>query len=125
MSQSKTTLKQGRYLLFLVLLNLACLAHAQEQNCAIRIEGKVFDITTQKPLPFATVRVQEYDRGTVTEEDGSFILKNICDDEIHLEVRFLGYKTVIHHHDFHHEDPVIFLAPDETLLESIVADWRI
>lgn len=94
----------------------------QNTECENILNGYVFDLITKEPLAFATVSVSESGQGVVTDENGYFVLKNQCDEEVHLEVRFIGYKTVIHHHDFHHEDPMIFLAPDETLLESVVIE---
>lgn len=105
-----------------MILSSLGVGYGQVDNCDLMVVGKVVDIMTKEPIPFATVKIQEYENGTVTNEDGDFVLESICDDEVHLEVRFLGYKTVVHHHDFHHEDPLILLAPSETLLESIVIE---
>ena len=95
---------------------------SQDWDCENIINGFVFDLSTKEPLTFATVIVSESGEGVVTDKNGYFTLKNQCPEEVHLEIRFIGYKTVIHHHDFHHEDPMIFLAPDETLLESVVIE---
>lgn len=111
-----------RTLIFGLLLFSVIDGQGQVEHCDLKIVGKVVDIMTQEPLPFATVKIQEYENGTVTNEQGNFVLESVCDDEVHLEIRYLGYKTVVHHHDFHHEDPLILLAPDETLLESIVIE---
>ncbi len=94
----------------------------QETACDQVIAGKVLDLITQEALPFATISILETGQGTVADERGAFILRGICEEEVHLEVRFVGYKTTEHHHDFHHGDPMIFLAPDETLLESVVIE---
>ncbi len=95
---------------------------AQDQECEHRVTGFVFDLSSKQPLPYATISLSETGQGVITEDDGSFTLQVPCKEEVHLEVRFTGYKTVVHHHDFHHEDPMIFLAPDETLLESVVIE---
>lgn len=95
---------------------------AQDQPCDVEISGVVLDLNSGEPLPFATIRIQNSDNGTVANEKGEFLLTNICEDEIDLEVRFVGYKTVIHHHDLHHTEPVIYMAPNETLLESVVVE---
>ena len=108
--------------LMLLLLLLHSISFSQSTVCDQVIKGKVLDIITQEPLPFATVSIQEDGSGAVADENGDFVITNVCEKEVHLEVRFVGYKTVVHHHDFHHEDPNIFLAPDETLLESIVIE---
>ncbi len=95
---------------------------SQEGSCDQMINGVVMDLVTKEVLSFATVSIQETAEGVVTNEHGEFVFEGVCDEEFHLEVRFVGYKTVVHHHDFHHEDPMIYLAPDETLLESIVIE---
>ncbi len=94
----------------------------QEASCDQVIKGKVLDLLTHEPLPFATVSILETGQGAVADELGAFLLENVCADEIHLEARFIGYKTLEHHHDFHHDDPIIYLASDETLLESIIIE---
>ena len=94
----------------------------QENGCDKVIKGKVYDLVTEEPLPFATVSIIETGQGVVVDINGDFILENVCQEEVHLEVRFLGYKTSVHHHDFHHGDPIIYLAPVATLLESVVVE---
>lgn len=110
------------FFLFLFWISVMGPIMSQDNDCDHMIKGKVLDLTTNEPLPFATVSILETGQGTVTDENGDFILGKICDEEIHLEARYIGYKTVEHHHDFHHEDPMIYLAPDETLLESVVIE---
>jgi iron complex outermembrane receptor protein len=94
----------------------------QETNCNYILKGKVFDMENNEPLPFATVRILESDQGTTTDEKGEFIIEKICFEEFHIVIQFLGYKTVEHHHDFHHDAPMIYLAPDQNLLESVVIE---
>lgn len=94
----------------------------QDAPCNRSVTGQVLDIDTNEPLPFATVKIQGTQNGAVSDENGLFKITEICDDEIDLEVRFVGYKTVVHHHDFHHSSPVIYMASDETLLESVVVE---
>lgn len=95
---------------------------AQNESCDRIVLGQVLDLDTGEPLPYATVKIQGTENGAISDEKGAFQITNICDDEIDLEVRFVGYKTVIHHHDFHHPNPVIYMAADETLLESVVVE---
>lgn len=95
---------------------------AQPNPCKEEVTGVILDIDSKEPLPYATVRIVNSENGTIANEKGEFRLTNICEEEIDLEVRFLGYKTLIHHHDFHHASPVIYMAPNETLLESVVVE---
>lgn len=111
-----------RYLLILAILTFHLWAYAQESPCGRSVAGRVLDIDTNEPLPFATVSIAGTSSGTITNEDGFFTLTDICDEEIDLEVRFLGYKSIVHHHDFHHPSPIIFMASDAALLEGIVVE---
>ena len=94
----------------------------QDHPCDQVVKGKVMDLVSQEPLPFATVSIVETGQGVVANEDGEFAIEKVCGEEFHLEARFVGYKSVEHHHDFHHEDPMIYLAPDEALMESVVIE---
>lgn len=95
---------------------------AQQAPCNKTITGKIIDIYTQEPLPFATVTILDTSTGVIAQEDGSFKIENVCEGEIHLEVRFVGYKTIVHHHDFHHPSPTIYLAQDHLELNSVVVE---
>ena len=93
-----------------------------QELCDRVVEGQVLDIDTQEPLPFATVQIANTQKGAVCDTSGHFKLTGICKDEVDLEIHFLGYKKSIHHHDFHHNNPTIYLAPEETMLESVVIE---
>lgn len=110
-----------KLVIYFLALNLFSLGFAQNP-CDREISGKVLDLDTNEPLPFATVSIKNTQTGVVSDESGHFIIKNVCDEEVDLEVRFLGYKTATHHHDFHHPSPIIYMASDETMLESVVVE---
>ncbi|MEQ9468180.1 MAG: TonB-dependent receptor [Ekhidna sp.] len=114
-------MKLGICFLALIFFSLGFAQNA----CDREITGQVLDIDTNEPLPFATVSIKNTQIGAVSDESGHFTIKNVCDDEVDLEVRFLGYKTAIHHHDFHHSSPVIYMASDETMLESVVVEEKL
>ncbi|MEM1407706.1 MAG: carboxypeptidase-like regulatory domain-containing protein [Bacteroidota bacterium] len=109
---------------------IALLAASQslaQVDCEGKIIGKILDKDTNKPLPFATIKILNSDNGTISDEAGSFTLTDICGKEVDFEVRFLGYKTIIHHHDFRSgksmdENHIIYLAPEQTELESITVE---
>lgn len=95
---------------------------AQSTDCTYRIEGRVLDMETEAPLAFATVVIEETGQSEVSDANGVFSMQGLCEEEVHLEVKFLGYKTAIHHHDYHHGDPIIYLASNDILLESVVIE---
>lgn len=72
----------------LTLLALALPASAQEA-----ITGMVVD-QRGEPLPGAQVSVEGTSIGTVTNQDGRFLLQAVTGDEVTLEVMMLGHRTV-------------------------------
>ena len=96
--------------------------YAQHGSCSQSIHGKIQDIHSKEPLPFATVKIIGTDTGVIANEQGEFSFEHICEKEVDLEIRFIGYKSIIHHHDFHHPAPTIYLASEETLLEGVVIE---
>ncbi|MCR9249469.1 MAG: TonB-dependent receptor [bacterium] len=111
-----------RLLLTFLLLGVFGLPMIHAQECNEKITGRVLSIITNEPLSFATVQVIGTENGAIVGDDGHFVINDVCEGELDLEVRFVGYKSVVHHHDPHHAEPIIFLAPDEALLESIVIE---
>ncbi|MEO9484866.1 MAG: TonB-dependent receptor [Ekhidna sp.] len=107
--------------LFFCIICTSLFAQSNAQ-CDRTIEGQILDIDLREALPFATIKILGTEQGAVADENGYFIIEKICDEEVDLEIRFLGYKTIVHHHDFHHSNPTIFMAADETLLESVVIE---
>ncbi|MDH5609864.1 MAG: carboxypeptidase-like regulatory domain-containing protein, partial [Cyclobacteriaceae bacterium] len=90
--------------------------------CAHVIEGTVYELNSTDPLPFATITVEGTSQGTIANEKGHFILSGLCDEEVDLIISFIGYKTLHHHHDGNHENPVIYLAPDNFMLSSVIVE---
>ncbi|MEO1256270.1 MAG: carboxypeptidase-like regulatory domain-containing protein, partial [Bacteroidota bacterium] len=111
-----------RYLIGFLFLYSHLLLIGQSHGCDQVIKGRILSLETDEPLPYATIKILDTNMGSIADEEGYFIIDGICDQEIHLEVRFIGYKTIVHHHDFHHADPVIYMAADETLLESVIIE---
>lgn len=114
-----------KYFIFSTLVLVPLLGFSQVRSCDRDINGQVIDIDTNEPLPYATIKIVGNSQGAVSDENGIFVITGICEDEVDLEIRFLGYKTLTHHHDFHHNSPVIYMASDETLLESVVVEQEL
>ncbi|MDR6807604.1 iron complex outermembrane receptor protein [Dyadobacter sp. BE34] len=75
------------YLLALVLSTTSLLSFAQKS-----VSGRVTDAEDGKPLPGATIKAGEI-RGTSTDKDGHFVLKNISDNIDALDISYIGYQT--------------------------------
>lgn len=113
--------RRMRYPFIILAVFITAQLHSQT-NCDQIVVGKVLDINTKEPLPFATVKVVGSEKGAICKKDGSFALSEICGEEVDLEFQYLGYKKLVHHHDFHHADPIIYMASEETLLESVIVE---
>ncbi len=110
-------------IIVLAFLFAAVPAPAQQPGtCDRTVTGKVYDAQTEQPLAYASVLVEGTDDGAVTNEEGYFEITELCEKEYDLVVSYLGYKTVRHHHDFHHPFVEIFLAPEGLTLEGVVVE---
>ncbi len=76
------------YLLTLLLSMTSLLSFAQK----LTVSGRVTDAEDGKPLPGATIKAGEI-RGTSTDKDGNFVLKNISGNIDAIEVSYIGYQT--------------------------------
>ncbi len=114
-----------RSYLLLVLCSVVAFLKAQQTvapDCDYVVEGKVYDAETKEPLAFVSVQLEGTSVGTETDDEGHFEIGSLCEQEYDLAFSFIGYKTVRHHHDFHHPALEIYLAPDGLLLESVVVE---
>ena len=96
----------------------------QNQPCNFSVSGQVFDRSTKQPLPSATIQIEGTSLGTVTDMEGHFKIERLCLAEVELNVSFLGYQTLKHHHDYHHPEIEVYLSPSTEMLESIVIEER-
>ena len=117
-----------KYLLFSLFLFRACLCVHSTQamqisdSCTYEIRGSIIDAETKQPIPFATVMIKNTQQGVVADEYGKFLLDKLCGKEYTLVCSSVGYKPVNHHHDAHHEEPVIYMASATSELKSVVVE---
>ncbi len=90
----------------------------------IDITGKVKDIATGELLPFANIRILGTQRGTVTNVDGFFTLPKVPNDEIILEVSYIGYQTAKVKTKPDQRTFVIQLNPIISELKEVVVEYQ-
>jgi iron complex outermembrane receptor protein len=56
--------------------------------------GTVLDQNSQQPIPFAQVYFVDLKTGTITDKKGTFKIENIKQKQLHLQISFVGYKTI-------------------------------
>ncbi|WP_299525360.1 outer membrane beta-barrel family protein, partial [uncultured Lutibacter sp.] len=63
------------------------------------ISGKVIDATTNETLPYVSIVIKDTSNkittGGITDDNGSFIIKQISEGESIVEIQFIGYKTEV------------------------------
>ena len=91
-------------LLTMCLLLLFIKLQAQTSNTTIdillngSISGIVLDATLNEPLPYVTIvlknSAEETINGTITDNDGKFEINKIPGGTYHVNIQFIGYKTI-------------------------------
>lgn len=52
---------------------------ARAQDCHIALRGHIYEADSKEPLAYASIRVKEADKGTVSDENGYFSIPNLCE----------------------------------------------
>ncbi|MGF1533455.1 MAG: carboxypeptidase regulatory-like domain-containing protein [Bernardetiaceae bacterium] len=99
------------FLLFCLLLSVKLLAQSQS------IRGLVKDAQSEIPLPGATIVILESDplQGTVSDENGRFLLTDVAVGRRTIRVQFIGYETIT-------LPNVLIIAGKETLLSVVMRE---
>lgn len=85
------SLSQCKYFFSFIFLLLYAVSFAQTG----RVEGRVYDKSTNEPLAFATVIIEGTTSGTVTDIEGNFRIKDVVPSFVVLEVRCVGYENTL------------------------------
>lgn len=64
------------------------------QDCHLRIEGVVKAQDTQQTVPLATVELVNTSKRVVANENGEFLISEVCSGDYELLVRFVGYQPM-------------------------------
>ena len=86
------------------------------------LTGRVVDASTLEPMPGATIQLEGTNTGTITQPDGTFILRNIRTDPVRVIVSFLGYESEVVPCDFRNRNSLnlaIDLDPSATSLDEV------
>lgn len=59
------------------------------------IKGRITDKTSNQSLPSANVYLPEQQKGTLTDNNGSYNLNNLPKGKIKIQFSYIGYKTII------------------------------
>ena len=104
-------------LAFLVVITLFFTnSYSQEYN----LTGRIFDLKTNNPLPFVTIKVSGENTGSTSDDNGNYILK--LSNGLHTVIfTYIGYfsDTAIVNIDGGNATRDIYLEPSEIITEGI------
>lgn len=111
-----------RYFFTLAFSFSSLLSLAQNAQCTLTLSGTVYDNENQ-PLAGATVVVLPNGPGTTTNNRGRFELKNLCEGNYQIEVRFVGFGSYRQEIRLgQNKQLTVSLEPDETALQEVVVE---
>ncbi|NBW37540.1 MAG: TonB-dependent receptor, partial [Cytophagia bacterium] len=105
--------------ILLFLLLTGSLAYAQPA-CVYSLNGRILD-NSQQPLPGASVVIQELQKGVATNEQGFFLISDLCAGTYTIEITFVGFKSQLQKVKLKKSESVqMILEQDETVLGEVV-----
>lgn len=81
--------------LILVLLLIISGFEALSQDCKLVIRGKVIHLENNQTIPGAYIWIEEVKAGSITDDSGNFIFRNLCPGDYTIKIQFLGHKDII------------------------------
>ncbi|MEO1487469.1 MAG: TonB-dependent receptor [Bacteroidota bacterium] len=106
--------------LLVLYIFLACplWASAQNDRCTNTINGKVLDVNTKQPVPYAVVKIDGSEKYATTDEQGTFKIERVCSTKNTLIISSIGYAklTIAHENE---SDAIFSLSPEVTGLAGV------
>ena len=60
-----------------------------------KLSGKITNRTDQSALPFVSVFIPELQIGTMSDENGNYLIENIPSIPIRIQFSLLGFRTIV------------------------------
>jgi len=87
-------------------------------NAQSKIQGIVFDKSTHKILPFVNIYIPEQHKGTLSDLNGAFLLKNLHKGKLQIQFSFVGYETIIKTLLLNNKDTLLKIEMKPTVLQT-------
>jgi iron complex outermembrane receptor protein len=92
-----------KIVLFILLISIGVFnsqsVKAQKKAERYSLSGKITD-TSGAPLQGASVYISDLKKGSVADANGNYVIHNIPDGNYVVEIKFIGYKTILQNIDF-------------------------
>ena len=66
----------GQWFSFILLVLIT--VSSQGQDCKLRISGQILHAETKEPMAFANVALKELSKGAIADENGQYVIENLC-----------------------------------------------
>lgn len=86
-----TMIQKGVFTIILIVLSLA---QAMAQKCDLVLRGKILHLENDQPIEAAYVWILETRTGGVTDQNGNFVVKELCPGTYTVTVQYLGHKEI-------------------------------
>ncbi|MEP0713826.1 MAG: TonB-dependent receptor [Algoriphagus sp.] len=83
-------LKTGIFLLISLLIGHV----VQAEDCKLIIRGKIIHLENNEPIEAAYIWVIEAEEGAVSDQNGNFVVKNLCPGTYTLTIQYLGHQSI-------------------------------
>jgi outer membrane receptor protein involved in Fe transport len=98
-------------IIIIIFISLSKLLMAQSTELKSNISGRIIDLETQQPLPFANVWINGTTIGTTSNENGEYAISNVVVGRYTLSASMVGYEQAIL--------PDITVVPKRTTIVNI------
>ncbi|WP_417875585.1 TonB-dependent receptor domain-containing protein [Winogradskyella sediminis] len=89
------------FLLMLIMVSSALISAQPNANSDIKdgsVSGRVLDAVLNEPLPYVNIVIKDMTHkiitGGITNDDGTFDIRNIPEGKIIVSIQFVGFKTI-------------------------------
>lgn len=91
-----------------------------------QFEATILHAETNDPLFGVSIGIQQLNIGTITNEEGKAIFRNIPDGEYRIEIRYIGFETLEIKRTFplskERNNQIILLHPSEEHMETVIIE---
>ncbi|UII75955.1 TonB-dependent receptor [Flagellimonas sp. HMM57] len=102
----------------LLFLFISFFTVAQKDPCTYSVSGKVLDVDTKEPIPYAVVKVDGTKKYTSTNAEGHFSIDGLCSEKNTLIISCVGYADSTKEHE-HDSNIHFYLTQKVTGLEEV------
>ena len=87
---SKTMKQSLKFVTIVIFVSLSVFVFAQGGT----IKGFVYDKTNGESIPFATVKISDTPKGTVTDDNGYFVFSGLASGKYRIRITCIGYDSL-------------------------------